>query len=71
VLASDNKSFFAYELPSADNIVSVMGDTVMVNNYRYRLNGKGFDSPVTLKQINASQEFWHSWKTFHPETLKY
>lgn len=71
VLAGDNKSFFAYEIPSADNIVSVTGDTILLNNYRYRLDGKGIDAPVNLKQINASQEFWHSWKTFHPGTLKY
>jgi hypothetical protein len=71
VLAADNKSFFAYELPTADNIVSAIGDTILVNNYRYRLDGKGIDTAVNLKQINASQEFWHSWKTFNPETLKY
>ncbi|MBI1780392.1 MAG: DUF3179 domain-containing protein [Sphingobacteriales bacterium] len=71
ILADDNKSFFAYELPSADNIVSITGDTIVINNSRYRLDGRGVDAPVGLKQINASQEFWHSWKTFHPETLKY
>jgi hypothetical protein len=24
-----------------------------------------------LKPIQASQEFWHSWQTFHPYTKKY
>jgi len=24
-----------------------------------------------LKPVQASQEFWHSWQTFHPETKKY
>ena len=24
-----------------------------------------------LQRLAAYQEFWHSWKTFHPETVKY
>lgn len=24
-----------------------------------------------LAQLNASQEFWHSWRSFHPETSRY
>lgn len=69
-LANDDKSFFAYELPSADNIVTILGDTLFLNNYRYHLDGKGIDTPVSLKRLAASQEFWHSWRTFNPGTDK-
>ncbi len=24
-----------------------------------------------LEPVNASQEFWHSWRTFQPATEKY
>jgi hypothetical protein len=24
-----------------------------------------------LRPLAASQEFWHSWRTFHPGTLTY
>lgn len=26
---------------------------------------------ASLKPVQASQEFWHSWKTFHPNTISY
>lgn len=71
VLAADNKSYFAYRLPSNDNIVTFMNDVIIINNARYSLNGQGIDNPLTLNRINASQEFWHSWKTFNPGTLVY
>jgi hypothetical protein len=25
----------------------------------------------TLNKVKSSQEFWHSWLTFHPATLRY
>lgn len=71
VLAADNKSFFAYELPPAGNIVTIKGDTLFFNNYRYRLDGRGIDTQESLKRLAASQEFWHSWRTFNPGTQVY
>jgi len=32
--------------------------------------GRGATAPP-LEPIKASQEFWHSWRTFQPETKQY
>ena len=37
-------------------------------------NGKCIDGAwkgTSLKTIQSYQEFWHSWRTFHPNTLRY
>jgi hypothetical protein len=38
---------------------------------RERADGSGLDSSVTSQAIPAYQEFWHSWRTFHPNTTRY
>lgn len=40
----------------------------------WSLSGQCLAGPLsgtTLKPIRSSQEFWHSWKEFNPNTLKY
>ena len=69
-LATDDKSFFAFERPTVDSKFSLLNDTLTLGNHRYRIDGKGIDTSYTLKSIPAYQEFWHSWKTFNPETQK-
>ena len=71
ILASDNKSFFAFEMPSDSNVMTMQNDTLFLNNYKYRLDGKGINTSIMLKRLPASQEFWHSWRTFNPGTQKY
>ena len=37
-------------------------------------NGKSVDGPMKdrqLTRIQSYQEYWHSWKQFHPETGAY
>lgn len=70
VLASDNKSFFAFERPAEYALFSVKDDTLMDTRYHYRIDGKGIDTSFSLKPLQASQEFWHSWRTFYPDTRK-
>lgn len=71
VLTSDNKSFFAFERPDENSIFNFNDDILLWNNHHYRLDGKGLDTSFSLKPIQASQEFWHSWKTFNPATKTY
>jgi hypothetical protein len=71
VLASDNKSFFAFERPDAVAQFSLVNDTILYNNRCLAINGKGIDTSLLLKPIQAYQEFWHSWRTFNPGTKKY
>jgi hypothetical protein len=70
VLAKDDKSFFAFENPDAASQFTINNDTLVQNNIRYHINGKAVDGSVSLKPLPAYQEFWHSWKTFNPDTKK-
>ncbi len=70
VLAKDQKSFFAFENESGVT-PNFVNDTIYLNKRKYTVNGVGIDTIGSLKSISAYQQFWHSWKTFHPNTLKY
>lgn len=71
VLATDNKSFFAFEYPSGNLPVSLINDTIIVSGRHFRIDGKGIDTTGSLKRVQAYQEFWHSWRTFHPGSGRY
>lgn len=71
VLADDDKTFFAFERPGANALLSLNNDTLMLNERHYKINGKGIDTAFSLKPLPAYQEFWHSWRTFNPGTKKY
>jgi hypothetical protein len=66
VLSINDKSFFAFERPNDNSIFSLNGDTLLF--HKYRINGNGIDTSFSLKPLPASQEFWHSWRTFNPGT---
>lgn len=69
VVSGDNKSFFAFERPSESANFSFQNDILFFNNKQFRIDGKGIDTIFSLKPLPASQEFWHSWRTFNPNTL--
>ena len=70
VLANDSKSFFAFVRPSQAKL-GIVGDTLVSGEGKYVINGTGINSNTSLTPLPAYQEFWHSWKTFHPATLRY
>jgi hypothetical protein len=71
VLASDDKSFFAFER-AVDEAYVIRNDTLLRGATAFSLLGKGLTDPaLNLKPIPAYQEYWHSWRTFHPNTKKY
>jgi hypothetical protein len=71
VLAQDDKSFFAFERPARDVIFAFGDNQLIFGQDVYNLAGKHLrQADQTLKRINAYQEFWHSWRTFHPNTEK-
>jgi hypothetical protein len=70
VLAADDRGFYAFERASPNQFLSMLNDTLFVNNHRYYIDGKGIDTSATLRRIPAYQEFWHSWRTFNPSTTK-
>ena len=65
ILAVDDKSFFAFEIPSKNSVVAMRNDTLFLDQNIYRLDGKSFGGIPGLKRLPASQEFWHSWRTFN------
>ena len=70
-LAADEMSFVAFERP-ADERFNISNDTLLAGRGSYDLAGHDLAVPSqALRAIPASQEFWHSWRTFHPGTLKY
>jgi hypothetical protein len=71
VLSTDNQSFVAFERSSDAEIFALRNDTLIVTDKRYNFSGHETNSSQQLKKINAYQEFWHSWFTFHPQTEQY
>ena len=69
VLASDLASFFAFERPDSATRFEVRGDSLVTGSRAYALSGIG--AAGVLRPLSASQEFWHSWRTFHPGTGTY
>lgn len=70
VLSKNEKSFFVFERPGENSAFSLNGDTLIFDNYKYKIDGKGIDTSFSLKPLPATQEFWHSWRTFNPGTLR-
>jgi hypothetical protein len=68
-IASDNASFVAYERPDAGTRFTIRGDSLAAGSRIYALSGRG--TAGQLKPVFASQEFWHSWRTFHPGSKTY
>jgi hypothetical protein len=70
VLTEDNKSFFVFERPDYVNAFFLHRDTLLFKNHFFRIDGTGIDTSFSLKPLQASQEFWHSWRTFYPNSRK-
>ncbi|MEP6778708.1 MAG: DUF3179 domain-containing (seleno)protein [Gemmatimonadaceae bacterium] len=68
-VADDGVSFVAFHRPVADAKFTLRGDSLVAGANAYDLAGRG--AAGNLKLIPSSQEFWHSWRTFHPATNRY
>ena len=64
-LASDHASFFVFQRPDSMTRFVLRGDSLVARGKVYALSGDA------LKPLSASQEFWHSWRTFHPGSKTY
>lgn len=69
VLAADDASFYAFARPDTSVRFSLRGDSLVSVSGRYALNGSGANG--ALQAVQASQEFWHSWRSFQPNTERY
>ena len=68
-LASDKSSFCAFVRPNAATSFAVRHDSLVAGAVTYAFSGQGVNG--ALEPVNASQEFWHSWRTFQPATTRY
>jgi hypothetical protein len=68
-LASDTTSFAAFVRPNPGARFTVRNDSLVAGVASYAFNGTGANG--TLEPVMASQEFWHSWRTFQPATARY
>jgi Protein of unknown function (DUF3179) len=69
VLSADGASYFAYIRPNASTRFELRSDSLIAAGLTYGLDGRG--PAGSLAPITASQEFWHSWRTFQPSTARY
>jgi len=71
-VASDNMSFMAFQRPTRGHQFTISGDTLFSEKQYYDFSGRDLAALTTrLPAVAAYQEFWHSWRTFHPDTKKY
>ena len=68
-LARDTASFVAFARPDAATRFTVRGDSLVAPGRAYALTGRG--AADSRAPLTASQEVWHSWRTFHPGTTTY
>jgi hypothetical protein len=73
-LAADTASFFVFERPNSSLQFRIHHDTLTAGNQHFDLLGDPLGdnqaSAPKLKKVKAYQEFWHSWQTFHPNTVR-
>lgn len=68
-VAADSASFYAFVRPDAGTRFTVSTDSLRAGTRAYAFNGRGPSG--ALEAMVASQEFWHSWRTFNPATTRF
>lgn len=68
-VAPDSASFYAFVRPDPTTVFTVDRDSIRSQGLAYAFSGKG--PAGALEPIVASQEFWHSWRTFNPGTTRH
>ena len=68
-MGPDDVNYFAFRRPDSATRFVVRGDSLVAATAAYALSGRG--KSRALVPIVAYQEFWHSWRTFHPDTRKH
>ena len=68
-VAPDSASFYAFVRPDPTTVFTVDRDSIRSPGLAYAFSGKG--PAGALEPMVASQEFWHSWRTFNPGTTRH
>lgn len=67
-LSADERSFAVFKRPADSLVFSIRNDSLFAGASGFNFAGQGTHQ---LARIPAYQEFWHSWRTFHPNTQQY
>ncbi|SFF07943.1 DUF3179 domain-containing (seleno)protein [Thermoflexibacter ruber] len=71
ILSQDGSSFIALQRTDKMQKFTIQNDTLVSQENLYNFLGKSLNpSFPDLKKLNAYQEYWHSWQTFHPKTKR-
>ncbi|MCB9235568.1 MAG: DUF3179 domain-containing protein [Bacteroidia bacterium] len=71
-LAADENSFAVFERSPNQVFTLDANDHLLADSAAYDFSGRELNSAMPpLQPVSASQEYWHSWLSFHPETQKY
>lgn len=79
VLESDTVSFHAFHTDFGNNVLNFQkyANNLLIDTTTHtiwNMAGECVEGPskgARLQPVQCYQEFWHSWKTFHPNTLVY
>lgn len=72
LLNKDTQSFVVFEVPKDVRFHLWTGDTLFLDSAAYSFTGKSLTpNQPDLTRLKAYQEFWHSWRTFRPETERF
>ena len=70
-LSEDGQGFVAFERPADVPAFAIAGNVLAANGRSYDFSGRDLAGAApALTPIASSQEFWHSWLSFHPATQK-
>lgn len=71
ILATDKKSFTVLQRINKSQKFTLNGNLLNDGQNTYTFLGKSTNPLINgLQPIKAYQEYWHSWRTFHPLTQK-
>jgi hypothetical protein len=70
-LSRDSNSFVVFQRSDASQQFLLLNDTLISSEHPFNFEGKSLQPNLPdLKRARAYQEYWHSWRTFHPMTEK-
>ena len=67
-ISSDENSFATFKRESGEQF-TIQNDSLISARGKFDFAGRGADN--NLQPVISYQEFWHSWKEFHPDTEVY
>ncbi|MBP7478725.1 MAG: DUF3179 domain-containing protein [Chitinophagales bacterium] len=71
ILSSDKKGFIAFERTNENQIFKLENDSLFDGTNKFNFLGESNNQNIPhLVPLKTYQEYWHSWQTFNPETLR-